>query len=119
MRPLDRRLQIAAEAVERGGAEDRDFGLAGNAGDKAGVFANVGGMIVELVGEELLRAARGVGEEASDEAVGIETAGGFSAERDAVKVIGGGDPLVAEVRAMPVGGLQDDARKMFARHLRI
>ena len=61
-------MQVAAEAVERGRAEDGGVGLAGDAGDQVRVAADVGGVLVELVGEELFRAAGGVGEEAFDEA---------------------------------------------------
>lgn len=108
-------LQAAAEAIERGGTVNGDFGFAGLAGEEADVALDVRSVVLEFIREELGRAAGGIREHPADEAIMVKAGGGFGAFLGAIKLISSAHPFVAENRALTIGGLDNDG--IFTGHL--
>ena len=114
---LDRRLEVAAQLIQRGGAIDRDRSFRWFAGEQRGMGLQIRRMGVKLVGEKLRRAAGGIGEKALEETRVVECLGWFSAEGDAIETVGRVGPFVAKDIPAAVGRLKDDAER--ACHLRV
>ena len=101
-------LQIPAKPIKSGWAIDSDLGVARLPGEEVDVPLDIRGVGLELIRKELGRAARSIREHTTGKAGRIQAAGWFGAFFDAVELVSGAHPLVAEDGALAISGLEDD-----------